>query len=178
MFNLISLPPHMSVPNQTQADTGKQVASLIQGAWPLDSYIFDMQWHHRPNWGGYEWDEQRYPNVTAMLASLHDAGLYTGMNIHDVARPPNSDPSYAAGVVAADNPKAWPAFAAALGVDPSSSSVNFDIGNRSYAVALHELLVNPLQELGLDMCWYFSCIAAPRPAHPPHHTRQMPQFCA
>ena len=95
-----------------------------------------------------------------MLADMHSMGLYTGMNLHDVARPPESgDPSYSAGVVAVDNPKAWPAFAEALGVELSSKSVDFDIGNRTYAVALHELLVNPLQKQGLDMCWYPPCFA-------------------
>ena len=113
-----------------------------------------MQWHRAPSWGGYEWDDQRYHNVTAMLASMHDLGLYTGMNLHDVARPPGSDPSYSSGVVAADNAKLWPAFAAALGVDPATQSVDFDIGNRSYAVALHDALVTPLLQQGLDMCWY------------------------
>jgi hypothetical protein len=109
-----------------------------------------------PNWGGYEWDGQRYDNVTAMLASMHDMGLFTGMNLHDVARPPFSDPAYSAGVVADDNPKSWPAFAAAMGVDPSTASVDFNIGNRTYAVALHEVLVTPLLQQGLDMCWYTS----------------------
>jgi alpha-glucosidase (family GH31 glycosyl hydrolase) len=138
-----------------QADTSDQVSSLIKGGWPLDSYIFDMQWHRTPSWGGYEWDDQRYSNVTAMLASMHDIGLYTGMNLHDVARPPYDDPSNysSAGVVAADNPNSWPAFAAAMGFDPSAKSIDFDIGNRTYAVALHELLVTPLLQQGLDMCW-------------------------
>ena len=137
-----------------QADTSNQLSSFTEGGWPLDSYIFDMQWHRAPSWGGYEWDDQRYHNVTAMLASMHDLGLYTGMNLHDVARPPGSDPSYSSGVVAADNAKLWPAFAAALGVDPATQSVDFDIGNRSYAVALHDALVTPLLQQGLDMCWY------------------------
>ena len=145
--------PAPLTPCPLQAATSDQLSSLVKGGWPLDSYIFDMQWHHKPNWGGYQWDEQRYANVTAMLAGMHDMGLFTGMNLHDVARPPYSDPSYAAGVVAADNPNAWPAFAAALGVETSAKSVDFDIGNRSYAVALHDVLIAPLLQQGLDMCW-------------------------
>lgn len=146
----------MCVTRSLQAETMRQLSSLAAGGWPLDSYIFDMQWHRSPNWGGYEWDGQRYDNVTAMLASMHDMGLFTGMNLHDVARPPFTDPAYSAGVVAVDNPKSWPAFAAAVGVDPSTASVDFNIGNRTYAVALHEVLVTPLLQQGLDMCWYTS----------------------
>jgi len=137
-----------------QTNTTDQLASLTKGDWPLDSYIFDMQWHRAPSWGGYEWDNQRYDDVTAMLASMHGMGLFTGMNLHDVSRYPGSDPSGTAGVVAVDNPRRWPAFAAAMGVDPQTQSVDFDIGNRTYAVALHEILVEPLLQQGLDMCWY------------------------
>ena len=70
----------------TAAETVSQVQSLLAGSWPLDSYIFDMQWHMTPDWGGYAWDQSRYgpsANVTALLAWLHDLGLTTGMNLHD-----------------------------------------------------------------------------------------------
>ena len=158
----LSCAPVFNDVSSPQADTSNQLSSLIKGGWPLDSYIFDMQWHRTPNWGGYEWDDLRYANVTSMLAGMHDMGLYTGMNLHDVARPPfpYSNLSISTGVVAADNPNSWPAFAAAMGVDPAVESVDFDIGNRTYAVSLHELLVTPLLQQGLDMCW---CRA---PGHP------------
>ena len=63
-----------------------QVNLLTSGGWPLDSYIFDMQWHMTPDWGGYTWDPTRYgapAQVSALLQSLHDIGLMTGMNLHD-----------------------------------------------------------------------------------------------
>jgi hypothetical protein len=138
-----------------QTDTLSQLLSLTSAAWPLDSYIFDMQWHRQPDWGGYEWDDQRYSNVTEMLSFMHALGLYTGMNLHDVSRFPGDGSTSTAGVVAADNPKSWAAFAAALGLNPSAQSADFDIGNRSYALALHEVLIAPLLHQGLDMCWYW-----------------------
>ena len=119
-----------------------QVAALAAQGWPLDTYIFDMQWHLTPGWGGYTWDAARYPNATGLLASLHALGLATGMNLHD-----------ADGVSAAENPGAWPAFAAAVGLPPAATAAPFAIANKTYADALHGVMLAPLLAQGLDLCW-------------------------
>ena len=128
--------------SSTAADVLAQVAALEAQDWNVDSFIFDMQWHLKPGWGGYTWDSSRYPNVTALLAALHSSGLATGMNLHD-----------ADGVSAAENPALWPAFAAALGLPPTATSAPFAIGNRTYADALHAVVLQPLLQQGLDLCW-------------------------
>ena len=101
-----------------------------------------MQWHLKPQWGGYQWDGTRYPNVTALLTSLHSRGLALGANLHD------DD-----GVQRANNAIAWPAFAAALGLPPNATGAPFDIGSRRYADALAGAVMAPLTQGGLDLCW-------------------------
>jgi hypothetical protein len=125
-----------------QSATEAQVASLLDGGWPLDTYIFDMQWHLTPSWGGYEWDSVRYPNVTDLLASLQARGLATGMNLHD-----------ADGITAVANPTLWAAVREALGLASDATAANFDIGNRTYADVLAGLVLGPLQAQGLDLLW-------------------------
>ena len=127
------------------AGTQAQVAALQAGGWPVDTYVFDMQWHLRPGWGGYQWDQARYGdagNVSALLAHLHSLGLATGMNLHD-----------ADGVSAAENPQRWGAFASAMGLAPSAAAAPFDIANATYASALQDVLLAPLLAQGLDLCW-------------------------
>ena len=45
--------------NESQIQSGafQQVEWLQQAGFPLDTYIFDMQWHLTPDWGGYQWDQ-------------------------------------------------------------------------------------------------------------------------
>ena len=108
------------------------------------------RWHLKPSWGGYDWDVGRYGNVTLMLAQLHGMGLALGMNLHD-----------ADGVVKADNPSTWSAFAAALGLPANATSADFAIGDKRYADALAGAVMAPLMagyngapaEGGLDLCW-------------------------
>jgi alpha-glucosidase (family GH31 glycosyl hydrolase) len=77
-------------------------------------------------------------------------GLALGMNLHD-----------GDGVQQKDNPGAWPAFAAALGLPANASGAPFAIGERAYADALAGAVMAPLMagfggappEGGLDLCW-------------------------
>lgn len=103
-----------------------------------------MQWHRRPGWGGYTWDAARYPDVPALLRALKDQGLALGMNLHD------DD-----GVSSAEDASVWPAFAAAMGLNTSSGSAFFSIGNKTYADALATAVMAPLLAGpdGLDLCW-------------------------
>jgi len=127
-----------------------QLEELSAGGWPLDTFIFDMEWHLKPSWGGYQWDEGRYGNVSSLLSTLHAAGLALGMNLHD-----------GDGVQKRDNPETWAAFAAASGVPPTSTGVPFAIGEKRYADALAGAVMAPLMagyagapaDAGLDLCW-------------------------
>ena len=128
--------------SNTQALTGAQLANLSAAGFPLDTYIFDMQWHKQPAWGGYEWDAARYPDVPALLAGVHAQGLATGANLHD-----------ADGITQAANPTLFPAVAAALGLPAGAAGAPFDIGNKTYADVLAGVVLAPLQKQGIDLLW-------------------------
>jgi len=128
--------------SEIQTDSIKHVQLLQQAGFPLDTLIYDMEWHRTPAWGGYSWDPIRYPTHVAALAQLHALGVATGSNFHD-----------ADGVQKDANPERYAAFAAAVGADPASAGVAFQIGNKTYADALQRVILAPLIAEGLDMAW-------------------------
>ena len=128
--------------SEVQADSEAHVRLLKASGFPLDTVIYDMQWHRTPDWGGYDWDPVRYPDPAAALAFMHANGLATGTNFHD-----------ADGVRREANPERFAAFAAAVGADPTSAGVAFDIGNKTYADALQQVVLAPLIAQGLDFAW-------------------------
>ena len=128
--------------SEVQADSLAHVRLLAAAGFPVDSMIYDMQWHRTPAWGGYSWDPSRYPSHADALAALHALGLATGANFHD-----------ADGVTEAANPERFAAFAAAVGADPGADAVPFAIGERVYADALQRTVLDPLIAEGLDLAW-------------------------
>lgn len=130
--------------SNTDEATREQMRNLTGAGYPVDTYIFDMQWHKTPAWGGYEWDTARYPDVPGLLSFLHSFNVSLGMNLHD-----------ADGVVSRNNGDAWPAFAHAMGLNTTSGAAPFAIGNKTYADALAQFVIAPLLggDGGLDMCW-------------------------
>lgn len=133
--------------SNTDAATREQLQNLTDAGFPIDTYIFDMQWHIAGFWGGYQWDggpEGRYPDVPGLLSFLHAAGLSLGMNLHD-----------ADGVDSVNNGKTWPAFAQAMGLNTTAGQAPFAIGDKKYADALAQFVIAPLLggDGGLDMCW-------------------------
>jgi alpha-glucosidase (family GH31 glycosyl hydrolase) len=92
-----------------QTVTLDQVASLRAAGFPVDTYIFDMQWHLKPGWTGYTWDPASYPDHVQLLAQLHDNGLATGVNLHD-----------ASGVQSFE--KRYSDMARAMAIDPSTNA--------------------------------------------------------
>ena len=128
--------------SEVQADSVAHVRELQAAGFPVDTLIYDMQWHRTPAWGGYSWDPARYPSPAAALAALHAMGVQTGANFHD-----------ADGVTRVANPERFAAFAAAVGADPGAAGVPFRIGNRTYADALQREVMAPLIAQGLDLAW-------------------------
>lgn len=109
------------------------------------SFIFDMQWHLKPQWGGYTWDAVAYPNVTGMLTAIHDLGIPIGVNLHDADGVAPFEAQYVA-------------MAQALGIDPATGATcAFDISNRTYAHALHDIVLAALatnaSQVGVEMWW-------------------------
>eukprot|EP00048_Salpingoeca_helianthica_P017615 m.238166 g.238166 ORF g.238166 m.238166 type:complete len:1023 (+) comp21632_c0_seq1:109-3177(+) len=125
----------------TQQVTYEQVVGLANASLPLDTYIFDMNWHLKPQWTGYTWDPVQYPDHVGLLSWLHTRGLQTGANLHD-----------ADGVMSFE--KQYPAMAAAMGLDPDTkATVPFFISNKTFAAALQTAVLEPLAREGLDFWW-------------------------
>eukprot|EP00730_Choanoeca_flexa_P018172 TRINITY_DN8821_c0_g1_i3.p1 TRINITY_DN8821_c0_g1~~TRINITY_DN8821_c0_g1_i3.p1 ORF type:complete len:974 (+),score=222.76 TRINITY_DN8821_c0_g1_i3:82-3003(+) len=124
-----------------QAGVLNQLLSLKGIGAPVDTYIFDMQWHLKPGWTGYTWDPQQFPDHVTLLRQIHDMGLATAANLHD-----------ASGVGAFE--KRYPAMAAAMGIDPSTNAtIPFTPEDIRYMDALHEQVLDPLQDEGMDWWW-------------------------
>ena len=58
-----------------QEDTYKLVQDYASRGVPLDVYVYDMDWHVKPQWGGYEWDTRLFPNPPDDIAWLHGQQL-------------------------------------------------------------------------------------------------------
>lgn len=127
---------------EIDSDSLAHVNLLQQAGFPLDSLIYDMQWHRTPQWGGYSWDKSRYSDVKSMLQALHAEGLQIGVNFHD------DD-----GVQQVSNPEHYAEFAQAVGANVNSSGVSFNIGNKTYADALQQIIMDPLISQGIDFAW-------------------------
>jgi hypothetical protein len=126
----------------TSAGIQTRVANYSGAKMPIDTFIFDMDWHQHPDWGSYTWDSQLIPNHTALVAWLHAKGIGVGVNIHD-----NS------GVGSRESQ--FDAFAHAIGVDPKSivhnhSSLGFDLLNKTWAVPFMQLVID---QIGVDVLW-------------------------
>ncbi len=115
------------------------VAAFAAHDFPLDVLVIDMDWHTPRGWTGYTWNRDLFPDPPAFLAWLHDQGLRVTLNLHpaDGVRP---------------HEDAYPAFAAALEVDPGQG-VPFRIGDPRFTRAYFHLLHHPLEDQGVDFWW-------------------------
>ena len=60
------------------------VEGLAATGFPLDQFVFDMNWHLKTTgWTGYTWDQSMYPNHTGLLDWLHTRNIFTSANLHD-----------------------------------------------------------------------------------------------
>lgn len=107
----------------TSAGIQTRVANHSSAKMPIDTFIFDVDWHQHPDWGSHTWDAQLMPSHTALVAWLHAKGIGVGVNIHDDS-----------GVGTRESQ--FDAFAHATGVDPTAivrdhSSLGFDLLNKT-----------------------------------------------
>ena len=114
--------------------------SLSNAGFPLDTFIFDMNWHIKPQWTGYTWDNKMYPNPEELLSFLHnDRGLYIGANLHD-----------AQGVMTME--KEYETMAKFV-KQSDGQNITFHISEQAYADGLHQTVLEPLAEIGFDFWW-------------------------
>jgi alpha-glucosidase (family GH31 glycosyl hydrolase) len=124
---------------------------------PLSVLVMDIDWHptfnevvgnnqldasgHRLGWTGYSWNKLLFPDPAAFLASVHDQGLKTTLNIHPASGIQPWEDSYAA-------------MASSMGIDPATKQyVPFDITDRKFADNYLKYVIHPLEHQGIDFFW-------------------------
>lgn len=114
---------------------------------PLSVCIVDMDWHltdispENDGWTGYTWNRELFPDPAQFITWLHENGLRTALNLHP-----------ARGVW--PHEEAYPAFAAAMGTDPTSQQpIPFDLADPRFARPYFELLHHPQEAVGVDFWW-------------------------
>ncbi|CAE8646369.1 unnamed protein product [Polarella glacialis] len=99
-------------------------------SYPLDMFIFDMNWHTHGPWGGYSWAKSEFPSVQGLMRWMRSRGLRMGANIHDADGVRQSEDHF-------------PDFEALVG--PSSGDVAFQPTNQSYTQAVDDAILAPLE---------------------------------
>ena len=127
--------------NVNQSIIKQQVINSNKYGFPMDTYIFDMNWHIKPSWTGYIWDTNLYPNPSELLNFVHQDSTYIGANLHDIY-----------GVQSVE--KLYSEMAQKNGIDPTTKeTVYFDICNKTFADSLQNIMLQPLSDEGIDFWW-------------------------
>jgi len=127
---------------------------------PLDVLVIDMDWHivnlpemydgktkkvdqagQGAGWTGFSWNKNYFPDPKGFLDWTDKNGIKTCMNLHPASGiQPHED--------------AYEAFAKAMNVDPKSKKyIPFNITDKSFAKNYFEIILNPLEDLGIDFWW-------------------------
>jgi len=122
----------------SSADYRRIVAEYREHDFPLDILVLDMDWHGE-GWTGWSWNRELLPDAEALLAELHEEGLFATLNLH----PANG---------VAPHEDRYEAFSDAVGA-VAGEVVPFDAGNRTYMEALFEQVLAPLEDEGVDFWW-------------------------
>jgi len=110
---------------------------------PLDTWIFDMNWHIYGPWGAFTWNQDSFPQVQDMLDWFQKKGLPIGANTHGHG-----------GITTQE--KTYDEVCKALGCTPGKD-IPFDLYNKSYAMAQEDIAVRALDTKngtqGIDFSW-------------------------
>jgi len=127
---------------------------------PLDVLIVDMDWHltslpefykdgkrindqagQQIGWTGFTWDKNFFPDPADFLKWKSSKGLKTCLNIHP-----------ASGIQ--PHEEKYEEIAKAVGIDPSTKKyVPFDITNKSWAKNYFDIILHPMEKMGVDFWW-------------------------
>lgn len=111
---------------------------------PLDSWIFDMNWHDYGPWGSFTWNKGSYPRLQEMLDWFQSKGLPIGANTHDHD-----------GISPQEN--TYKEVCEALGRTPCTGTIPFDLYNKTYAMAQEDIAWRAIQtqgkKQGIDFAW-------------------------
>lgn len=112
---------------------------------PFSVAVLDMDWHltHVPEgysgWTGYTWNRELIPEPDKLLARLHGMGLHVSLNLHP-----------ADGVQPFE--ERYDEVAEFMGVT-GGGTIPFDLNDRRFRHAYFELLLHPLEDMGVDFWW-------------------------
>ncbi|HWR66506.1 MAG TPA: TIM-barrel domain-containing protein [Bellilinea sp.] len=131
----------------SQADVEQLVERFQEAEIPLSVFIIDMDWHITQTgntsggWTGFSWNRDLFPDPPGLLAGLHQRNLLTSLNLHPAdGIHPHEDQ--------------YPAAARALGLDPARKyPIPFDIASQDFARVYFDLLLHPLEDMGVDFWW-------------------------
>jgi alpha-glucosidase (family GH31 glycosyl hydrolase) len=129
--------------NYNAADVRDIVQEYIDHHLPLDVFVLDMDWHVKPAWGAYTWDNHLFPDPKdAMLSFMKQhKGLITLANIHDDNGVVKSEAQHAAMVEMMHLPS-------------NTGDIPFEIcTNQEYAKALEDAVLLPIEQDGIDYWW-------------------------
>ena len=127
---------------------------------PLDVLVIDMDWHitclpeffkegrriddqakGMTGWTGFTWNQDMFPDPEGFIRWTDSKRLKTCLNLHP-----------ASGIQ--PHEKKYPDMARAMGIDPASRKyVPFDIVDKKYAQNYFDIIVHPLEEMGIDFWW-------------------------
>jgi alpha-glucosidase len=127
--------------NYDNSDIHRIVDGYRSRGIPLDIFVYDMQWHTKPNWGSYTFDNRLLPYPAATSAWLHEQGLHLTINIHDDTGIMPTEATYTQ-------------ICEALGLDPATAGpIPFSIVNQSYMYAVEDIALGALEAQGVDFYW-------------------------
>ncbi len=127
---------------------------------PLDVLVVDIDWHIRflpqwykngklqrdqagqsYGWTGYTWSKSYFPDPKDFLDWTERESLKVCLNLHP-----------AAGIQ--PHEAVYPQMARAMGIDPKTKRyVPFDIVNKKFARNYMNLVIHPLEKMGVDFWW-------------------------
>ncbi|CAF1309523.1 unnamed protein product [Rotaria sp. Silwood1] len=133
------------------------ITEYIQHDIPLDVLVIDMDWHktfykllsngtqdqadQEIGWTGYTFDKHLFSNPVKFFQWCKQLGLKNALNLHP-----------ASGIHPWE--KKYKAMAYAMGIDPSTGHyVPFNITDKHYSLSLSDIVLNPLQQVGVDFWW-------------------------
>jgi hypothetical protein len=125
----------------------ESVTSLVEEfesrSFPLDAWIFDMNWHQFGPWGSFTWNRDSYPHLQDLLSWMQSKKLPIGANFHEHD-----------GISTAE--ETYKQVCAALNRTPGEN-IPFDLYNKTYALAQEDISVWAIstqgQKQGIDFSW-------------------------
>lgn len=112
---------------------------------PFSVAVLDMDWHLTrvpegySGWTGYTWNRELIPEPDKLLARLHGMGLHVSLNLHPAEGVQPFEERYGE-------------VAEFMGVT-GGETIPFDLNDLRFRRAYFELLLHPLEDMGVDFWW-------------------------